>query len=141
PPSGEPLGALLRGIRAYMRFHMERPTYLKMHLHGGLAWSLDQALRSEEQRQAWEAGLALMTSALRAAIEAGLVVGEDPGLLSCTGGALDQVRLAAWVDGGMEARPRKVSAPARAQCIRAFCEPGRVRELLKFVATENVSLC
>lgn len=129
--AGDPLEMMLTGIEAYFEFHMEHPTYLRMHLRDGTAWSSGSSLRSPEQAQAWEAGLDLMVAAFRAGVDAGLFVDEDPNRMARTAIAMHQVRLADWVDRGMSEPIDQVSRHVKRQFIRAFCVPERVPALLR----------
>jgi AcrR family transcriptional regulator len=131
----DPLRTMLAGIEAYFEFHMQHPSYLRMHLRDGSAWSSASALRSPEQAQAWESGLELMVAAFRMGIEAGIFVDDDPERMSRTAIAMHQVRLADWVDRGLAEPIAEVSAQVKRQFVRAFCVPERIPELLEQYAS------
>ena len=92
--AGDPLSTILVGIRVYLEFHIDNPSYLRMHLREGNAWASGTFLRSPEQMEAWRAGLGLMAEAFRAGIEGGVFVPDDPERMARTAVAMHQVRLA-----------------------------------------------
>ncbi|MBC7174148.1 MAG: TetR/AcrR family transcriptional regulator [Polyangiaceae bacterium] len=126
----DPLTRLLDGVDGYLEFHMEHPTYLRMHLQDGLAWASGGNARSPEQARAWSMGVMLMTAAFQAGIDAGIFVADDPGRMARTAIAMHQVRLGDWIDSGMSEPIAEVAAQVRRQFVRAFCVPERVPELL-----------
>ncbi len=130
PAEGDPLRTMLSGIEAYVEFHMQHPSYLRMHLRDGTAWSTGGLLRSPEQAQAWESGLELMAAAFGAGIAAGFFVPDDPIRMARTAVAMHQVRLADWVDRGMTEPIADVAAQVKRQFVRAFCVPERIPALL-----------
>ncbi len=128
--TGDPLPTMLAGIRVYLRFHIDNPSYLRMHLREGNAWASGTFLRSPEQMDAWRAGLALMAAAFRAGIERGVFVADDPERMARTAVAMPQVRLADWVERGMTESIDEVARHVQQQFIRSVCVPERVPALL-----------
>lgn len=121
---GDPLDRMLAGIAAYVQFHMEHPTYLRMHLREGHLWSESSTLRSDEQVDAWEAGRRTMTRAFEVGLEAGLYVEDErPELMARMTLAMHQVWLADWMDRGMQETPAQLMRRIARQFIRTFCRP------------------
>lgn len=126
----DPVGAVLAGMRGYVRFHMEHPAYLRMHLREGMAWSAAAELRSPEQLEAWSRGLRRMARTFERGAAMGCFVAEDPELCARTVNAMHQVALSHWIDSGQREAPEDVLARLSRQFIRAFCEPAQVEALL-----------
>jgi len=129
-PNASLLEIMLAGIAVYIRFHMEHPTYLRMHLRDDLAWSQPDRLRSPEQLDTWSRGLERMARTFLAGMREGTFVDDDPTLCARTTNAMHQVALSHWVDGGMIDSVDTVIARINRQFIRSFCAPERVPELL-----------
>lgn len=91
----------LRGIEAYVRYLVERPYYLQMHLREGLSWTDRAVLRSGEQVATWEQGVGLATSLLKLGIEKGLLYGDNqPELQIKMLIAVHQVQIRDWLERG-----------------------------------------
>ena len=75
PDPADVLGPMLAGMRVYVRFHMEHPRYLQMHLREGTSWSGPGELLSPEQIDETAFANALNTSGM-----------PDPELLIRTSG-------------------------------------------------------
>jgi len=92
---------LLAGIRGYVRYFLDHPDYLRMHLREGYAWSGEHAAPTRERAQAWTEGLRVLTTL----IERGKADGDfDVGSADVEARMLiatQQVQLAAWVEQGM----------------------------------------
>ncbi len=129
-PDVDPLDSIIERDRIYVEFHMEHVDYLRMHLREGNAWAAGASLRVPEQAQAWARGLELGTAAFAACIEAGLMIEDDPALLFRTSVAMNQVRLAAWIDGGQRESSDEVTQRMRRAFVRAFCPAHIVAERL-----------
>lgn len=135
PDPADVLGPMLAGMRAYVRFHMEHPRYLQMHLREGTSWSGPGELLSPEQIDAWAGGLRRMARAFERGMDAGLFVRDDAELCARTVNALHQVALAHWHARGMREAPAAVLARLDAQFVRTFCTPERVPSLLATLET------
>jgi AcrR family transcriptional regulator len=128
--TSDPLDQMLAAMRVYVTFHMEHPSWLRMHLREGNAWSGDDRLRSPEQTRAWTRGIRAMAKTFRAGIAAGVFVDDDPLLLARMTNAMHQVALSRWVDEGMVEASGRVVEKMLHRFVRAFCVPERVPELL-----------
>ncbi len=94
----------LRGIEAYVRYLVERPHYLQMHLREGLSWTDREVLRSGEQVATWEQGVKLATTLLKIGIERGLLHADNPPELQIKMLiAVHQVQIRDWLDRGAKA--------------------------------------
>lgn len=99
---------LMRGLNAYITYMVEHPDFLRIHVREH-AWGLRPTHTTGKQFEAWERGLALLTSIVEQAVSEGVLVQSDPVLLARSVVAIQQVHLAAWIDGGME-KPTKAVA-------------------------------
>jgi AcrR family transcriptional regulator len=120
---GGALGVMLDGIEASFEFHMENPSYLRMHLRDGFAWSMPKMLRCPEELEAWREGISMAVSTFDVGIRAGLYVDDRPEVMARTMFAMHQVRLADWVERGMKESVAELTREAQEQFIRAFCTP------------------
>lgn len=125
-----PLDAILAANEVHLRFHMDHPAYLGMHLREGNAWFESSKLRCRAQIEAVEDGHKRTTASFAAGIRAGVFVNDPPALMARASVAANHVHLSHWVLGGKSEPPDVVVARARAHFIRAFCRPERVAELL-----------
>ncbi|MGH7788944.1 MAG: TetR/AcrR family transcriptional regulator [Candidatus Binatia bacterium] len=101
--SDDPRAALAGLIEAYIDYFIAHPNFLRMHLRLGTSWVLGPTLTSEGQVQLWAEIHTLQANLMQRGIAAGVFVDEDPGFLAKVFSALDQVLLADWVAGGMQA--------------------------------------
>jgi AcrR family transcriptional regulator len=99
----DPRVALTRLIEAYIDYFIAHPNFLRMHLRLGTSWVLGPAIGSPGQVQLWSEIHTLQADLMRRGIAAGAFVDEDPSFLAKIFSALDQVLLADWVAGGMQA--------------------------------------
>lgn len=122
----DPLEMLLRGVRATVEFFVLHPDYLRMHLREGYAWGLGEAAgASREQAAAWREGVAMQRALFARGVQEGIFHPGDPEVLTRMMIAMQQVQLAAWVEGGMQREPGELAAEMEAQVRRSFCrEPG-----------------
>jgi len=125
-----PLDAILAADEVHLRFHMDHPSYLGMHLREGNAWFDTSKLRCRAQIEAAEEGHKRTTASFAAGVRAGVFVADPPALMARAAVAANQVHLSHWVAGGRSEAQDAVVARARAHFIRAFCRPERVGELL-----------
>lgn len=99
----DPRVALDRLIEGYIDYFIAHPSFLRMHLRLGTSWVLGPAVGSPGQVQLWADIHALQSELMRRGIAAGVFVDDDPAFLAKIFSALDQVLLADWVAGGMQA--------------------------------------
>ena len=91
----------LCGIEAYVRYLVERPHYLQMHLREGLSWTDRAVLRSGEQVATWEQGVKLATTLLKLGIERGFLHADNaPELQIKMLIAAHQVQIRDWLERG-----------------------------------------
>ncbi len=126
----DPVEMILSGVRMYVTFHMEHTDYLRMHLREGHIWTTSGALLVDEQEDTWNTGFDLGSGAFQAGIDDGLLVDDDPRLMFRTMIAMHQVRLADWVDKGMEQSVAEVTQAISDQFIRSFCTPKAIAKKL-----------
>ena len=117
--SDDPRAALAGLIEAYIDYFIAHPNFLRMHLRLGTSWVLGPTLTSAGQVQLWAEIHTLQANLMRRGIAAGVFVDEDPGFLAKVFSALDQVLLADWVAGGMQAPRDKLIARMRGLVDRA----------------------
>jgi len=93
----------LRGIEAYVRYLVDRPYYLQMHLREGLSWTDRAVLRSGEQVVTWEQGVKLATGLLKLGIERGFLHADNaPELQIKMLIAAHQVQIRDWLERGKD---------------------------------------
>ena len=98
-----PRDALLALIEVYIDYFVSHPAFLRMHLRSGASWALGPAVGTPTQVGYWEDIHALQADIFRRGVAAGEFVDEDPSYLAKMFSAMDQVLLADWVAGGMQA--------------------------------------
>lgn len=127
-----PLDQILKAMDVYTRYHVEHPTWLRMHLREGNAWAMGATLRSPPQADAWQRGFQIACTTYDQAIDVGQLIDEDPPeLMVRTAIATQQMRLAHWVEGGMKADPEVMIRRMQRQFIRLFCPPDVAAERLE----------
>ncbi len=94
--------ALREGSVLYTRYLADHPSYLRMHVREGYAWSTSAQFKSGEQVEAWDRGMALIEALFAQAIEDGDVHPGEPRLYAKLMVGMQQVQLADWVEGGMQ---------------------------------------
>lgn len=119
-----PLQALIRGVRAYVEYLVQRPHYLRMHLNEGQPWALSPTFISKAQRAQWERGVQLSVSVFAAGIADGTIVDDEPERLARLMIAAHQVYLVGWVQGGMKEAPDELIEAMQTHVMRAFVRPG-----------------
>jgi AcrR family transcriptional regulator len=126
--SGSALGALMRGVEAYVMFLAEHPDYLRIHLKETPAWALGNRFTCEEQARQWKEGLALTVGVFRAGIEEGSIVKDDPRLQARLMISAHQVFLTEWVESGMKASPAALIERMQRHLERAFVLEARAAQ-------------
>jgi AcrR family transcriptional regulator len=116
-----PRAALLALADVYIDYFVEHPEFLRMHLRSGASWALGSATGAPAQMGTWRDIHALQADIFRRGVEAGEFVDQDPGYLSRTFSAMDQVLLAEWVAGGMRDDRDTLVRRFRDMVERAFC--------------------
>jgi AcrR family transcriptional regulator len=117
----DPYAALRAGVRAYTLYFLERPDFLRMHLREGLTWGTEEAGAGNRDRTiAWRSGVDMLTTAFQRCIDSGLVIERDPALLARMMIAMQQVELALWLEGDMQAAPETVVHEIEQQIERSF---------------------
>jgi len=126
------LDGLLYGVARYLRYLLEHPDYLRLHLMDGHAWALGAGAASTDlQVRAWDAGRGYMADTIRHGIGLGVLVDDDPDLLGQVMVGMHQVRLAHWVVNGMTASHDDVLRGVLRHTVRAFCVPACVPAALE----------
>ncbi len=92
---------LVLGMHAYVDFMLAHPNWMRIHLNAH-PWGIGPT-RGAPERAAWEEGHALHSAVLALAMDEGTVKRSDPTLLARSLAAIQQVHLANWVIGGMQA--------------------------------------
>lgn len=117
---GDPRGALDRLVEAYVDYFLTHPHFLRMHLRLGTSWVLGPSTNGEAPARLWREIHVLQAELMRRGVAAGAFVDEDPAFLAKVFSALDQVLLADWVAGGMQASRDQVVARLRGLVQRAI---------------------
>lgn len=116
----EPLAALDGLIETYVRYFVEHPHFLRMHLRQGTSWVISPAAGSNGRAAIWNEVHSLQAQVFEQGIAAGVFVDEDPGFLAKTFSAIDQVLLSDWEARGMKERPEQLIERLREMVTRAF---------------------
>jgi len=116
------LDMLLAGIERYVRYMLEHPDFLQMHLRDGHAWPMSSGSGSQDlQVEASDRGRKQMAAAIGLGIELGVLAPDDPEMLARIMVGMHQVRLAHWVVAGMSGDHDEVVRGIQEQTLRAFC--------------------
>lgn len=100
--AGQPLLIrMLAGTATWIRFHMKHPDYLRMHLREGHAWTNLDSLRSADERAAWRRGFDWNVRVTQQLMDEGWLRQDDPALVTRMSVAMQQARLAVWVERDM----------------------------------------
>ncbi len=118
-----PRDALFALIEVYIDYFVAHPAFLRMHLRSGASWALGPALGSPTQVSYWQEIHTLQADIFRRGVAAGDFVDEDPAYLAKTFSTMDQVLLADWVAGGMQADRDTLVRRLREMVERALCLP------------------
>ncbi len=114
------LDRLVAGVRAYVEYFLAHPDTLRIHLSEGTSWGLPIVGRSP-RAAAWEEGHAMQERLFRRGIDEGIFYPDEPGRMANTLAAMQQVRLAEWLAGGMTEDPEEIISGMELQLRRAFC--------------------
>ena len=120
PPPRQALQALME---VYIDYFLAHPDFLRMHLRSGTSWVLGPTAGSAGQVELWRDIHALQADIFRRGVAAGVFVDEDPDYLAKMFSAMDQVLLADWVAGGMNADRARLVQRLQAAVERAFYAP------------------
>lgn len=115
-----PLDMLVAGVRAFARYFIAHPEYLRIHLADERSWAIPITGGSGKAR-AWEQGYAMQVRLFEQGIEEGVFHPDDPRQLADMLIAIQQVRLAHWLGDGMQGDSEEVVARMELQLRRAFC--------------------
>jgi len=118
-----PREALIALIDVYIDYFVGHPAFLRMHLRSGASWALGPAVGTPTQVGYWEDIHGLQADIFRRGVAAGEFVDEDPSYLAKMFSAMDQVLLAEWVAGGMQADRDALVRRLRDVVERALCLP------------------
>ena len=121
-PARTTLDALLE---TYIDYFLAHPGFLRLHLRSGTSWALGPTAGTDAQVKLWQEIHALQADIFRRGITAGEFVDEDPSYLARLFSVMDQVLLADWVAGGMQAGRDELVRRLRGQVERAFGVPQR----------------
>jgi AcrR family transcriptional regulator len=115
-----------RGIDAYVRALVERPSFLRMHLRDGLSWTSPGSDWSGEELATWERGVSLAVGLLQAGIERGFLYAESrPEVLLKMMVAAHQVQLQDWLERGADGQEvDALITRMQHHFVRAFVQPG-----------------
>jgi AcrR family transcriptional regulator len=129
---GEPLLVRsLAGTAAWIHFHMDCPNYLRMHLREGNAWTSLDTLQSAVQREAWQRGFARNARVNRLLMDEGWLREDDPELVTRMAVAMQQVRLAVWVEEGMKDDHEAVVEYLLESFLRSFAASDKEEEAVE----------
>jgi AcrR family transcriptional regulator len=118
--SAAPAAALEALIETYVRYFVEHPHFLRMHLRQGTSWVISPMSQDDGRAAIWREIHALQAEVFKRGIDAGVFVDEDPGFLAKAFSALDQVLLSDWEGRGMQESPDQLIQRLRALATRAF---------------------
>ena len=124
------LWAALDGMGTWIRFHVAHPNYLRMHLREGNAWANPGTLNSDVQRTAWDRGFTYMAGVFSGLMHQGVLKKDDPAVVARMAVAMQQVRMALWVEGHLEESAEELILRLQETFLRAFATPGRAQELI-----------
>lgn len=125
-----PLARLLAVVTAYLRELVAHPDYLRMHLGEASAWGFGDRFASRAQARAWRRGYELEIGLFESGRAEGVFLPRDPSLQIRMMAAMQQVQLAHWLEGGMQADPDALIDEMRADLVRCFCR----REVVEWLA-------
>ena len=115
-----PLARLVAGVRAYVEYFLAHPDYLRIHLREGTSWGMP-VHGSSPRAKAWEEGHAMQVKLFEQGIAKGTFYPDEPARLANTLAAMQQVRLADWIAGGIREDPEEIISSMEIQLRRAFC--------------------
>lgn len=127
---GDGIRGVLTLLGAQVGYLLEHPDYLRLQLQDGRLWFHSDTRPSAAEQQLWEQGMDMMRQVFRWGISEGLLVPGEPEELGRMLLALQQTRLANWVQGGMAHPHAEVIAQVQADFVRFFCQPGVAARML-----------
>lgn len=117
-------------LEANLRFLLNHPDYLRMHLHEGHAWYNRAADGTQDQDEVWTRGQALMEQVFNWGMAEGWFSPAVPAHMARLVVVSQQTRLANWVIDGLRAPHDQVLAQIQADFVRLFCTPAEMSRLL-----------
>ncbi|MDP3859061.1 MAG: helix-turn-helix domain-containing protein [Stagnimonas sp.] len=117
-------------LEANLRFLLQHPDYLRMHLHEGHAWYNRAADGTQDQDEVWTRGQALMEQVFNWGMAEGWFSPGVPAHMARLVVVNQQTRLANWVIDGLHAPHEQVLAQIQADFVRLFCTPAVIARLL-----------
>jgi AcrR family transcriptional regulator len=112
---------LVAGLRGYVRFFLDHPNYLRMHLREGYTWAGERAAPTRSQADAWGKGIEVLARLFERGAREGVIHVGDPAVQARILIATQQVQLAAWVEGGMQGDAATVLSEVETYLRRTFC--------------------
>ncbi|MGH0034004.1 MAG: TetR/AcrR family transcriptional regulator [Myxococcota bacterium] len=126
----DPLEKLIAGVRAYVEYFLAHPDYLRMYISEGTSWGMHSGVDAMPARaRAWAEGIARQERLFRQGVDAGIFHAGDPNRMARTMAAMQQVRLADWLDDDMREDPDTLVAELELQLRRCFCRRESDRKL------------
>ncbi|MGB0219538.1 MAG: TetR/AcrR family transcriptional regulator [Sinimarinibacterium flocculans] len=121
---------LLSMMRGHLGFLLKHPNYLRMILQEGHAWYHTAAQPTDEEKALWAQGLAQLTAVFEHGARAGELLPGEPSSHARLLMAMQQARMASWVEDGMREAHDEVIAQIQADFVRTFCRPSLAARLL-----------
>lgn len=118
--AGDPLAALDALIETYVRYFVEHPHFLRMHLRQGTSWVISPTSGSNGRAAIWRDIHALQADIFSRGIHDGVFIAEDANFLAKVFSAMDQVLLSDWESRGMKDNPETLIGRLRSLATRAF---------------------
>jgi AcrR family transcriptional regulator len=115
-----PAAALDALIETYIRYFVEHPHFLRMHLRQGTSWVISPTSGSNGRAAIWRDIHALQADIFSRGIDAGVFIAEDASFLAKVFSAMDQVLLSDWESHGMKDSPETLIGRLRSLATRAF---------------------
>jgi AcrR family transcriptional regulator len=115
----DPLERLSGGVRGYVDFLLDHPSFLRIHLREGRAWGLGPA---DGEAEGWRTGLGRFARILRDGMEAGVFHAGDADFLALVGASVMQVHMAHIV-GRSEQDAEALADEILVLLHRLFCRP------------------
>lgn len=117
-------------LEANLRFLLNHPDYLRMHLYEGHAWYNRAADGTQDQDEVWARGQALMEQVFTWGMTEGWFSPAVPTHMARLVVVNQQTRLANWVIDGLREPHDQVLTRIQADFVRLFCTPKVMTRLL-----------